>query len=167
MTRVSSETSIQNDGLICPITLELFRDPVIAGDGHAYERAAITRWILENGNSPLTRQSLRINDLRPDDRLKRRAARRRNSTVSYNARNNIVALPPLHEVPSTTTAEVAPNTTTTDPAEETIVSKCLTVLYGCCCLFIFAAPPITGFVVALIFSLRASSSNSSGIIDFF
>ncbi len=29
----------------CPITHEVMRDPVMAADGHSYERAAITRWI--------------------------------------------------------------------------------------------------------------------------
>ncbi len=37
-----------NDDFICPITYQIFRDPVIAGDGYTYERAAIVRWILEN-----------------------------------------------------------------------------------------------------------------------
>jgi len=31
--------------MLCPISCELMRDPVIAADGHTYERAAITRWI--------------------------------------------------------------------------------------------------------------------------
>ena len=30
--------SKDDDCLICPITLELFRDPVLAEDGHTYER---------------------------------------------------------------------------------------------------------------------------------
>ena len=30
--------------LVCPITQEVFRDPVIAEDGHTYERTAILRW---------------------------------------------------------------------------------------------------------------------------
>ncbi|CAF1551175.1 unnamed protein product, partial [Adineta steineri] len=38
--------------------MELFRDPVIANDGHVYERVAITKWINEHGTSPFTRQPL-------------------------------------------------------------------------------------------------------------
>jgi hypothetical protein len=30
--------------LICPITQELMRDPVVAEDGYTYEREAILRW---------------------------------------------------------------------------------------------------------------------------
>jgi serine/threonine protein kinase len=44
--------------LCCPITLELFHDPVIAQDGHTYERQAIEDWIRVNHTSPLTRQPL-------------------------------------------------------------------------------------------------------------
>ena len=52
-----------NDSLICPITLELFRDPVLALDGHTYERKAIEDWIRQNGTSPLTRQELSLGHL--------------------------------------------------------------------------------------------------------
>ena len=33
------------DDFICPITLELFIDPVVAADGLTYERAAIQKWL--------------------------------------------------------------------------------------------------------------------------
>ena len=32
------------DYLVCPIILEVFVDPVVAADGHTYERAAIENW---------------------------------------------------------------------------------------------------------------------------
>lgn len=50
----------------CPITLETFRDPVVAEDGQTYERSAITKWIIEGGTSPFTRQPLNVNALRPN-----------------------------------------------------------------------------------------------------
>lgn len=42
--------------LICPITQEIFGTPVIASDGHAYEREAIETWLLRNTSpsSPVT-----------------------------------------------------------------------------------------------------------------
>ena len=98
MAQTSDEKSDENDDLICPITLEPFRDPVTAKDGHVYEREAVTRWILEHGTSPFTREPLRISDLRSNNHLRDLAARRRNSTVSYNARNHSVTLPPLRRV---------------------------------------------------------------------
>ena len=43
------------DELLCPITLELLRDPVVlAGDGKVYEREAIAAWLARHATSPLT-----------------------------------------------------------------------------------------------------------------
>jgi hypothetical protein len=52
--------------LMCPITSDIFRKPVVAGDGHTYERSAIVRWLTTKHTSPLTGkpmedQSLRVN----------------------------------------------------------------------------------------------------------
>ncbi|CAF1020715.1 unnamed protein product [Didymodactylos carnosus] len=52
-----------SDSLTCPITCDLFRDPVVAADGHTYEREAIVKWIHENGTSPITRQRITIDTL--------------------------------------------------------------------------------------------------------
>lgn len=38
--------------LTCPITLQTMVEPVIAPDGHTYERSAIETWIREKGTSP-------------------------------------------------------------------------------------------------------------------
>jgi hypothetical protein len=40
--------------LTCPITLEIMRDPVIAADGHTYERANIEEWLATHDTSPRT-----------------------------------------------------------------------------------------------------------------
>ncbi|CAF1642425.1 unnamed protein product, partial [Didymodactylos carnosus] len=60
-----------HDSLICPITFDLFRDPVVAEDGHTYEREAIISWIRKHGTSPLTREPLTIEALRPNRTLKK------------------------------------------------------------------------------------------------
>ncbi|CAF1446772.1 unnamed protein product [Adineta steineri] len=52
-----------DDALLCPITLELFRNPVVAQDGHTYERQAIEEWIRKYGTSPLTNQQLSLEHL--------------------------------------------------------------------------------------------------------
>lgn len=43
----------------CPITLERCNDPVIASDGHIYERDAIMGHMTSSMRSPLTRESLK------------------------------------------------------------------------------------------------------------
>ena len=45
---------------ICPLTYEVFHDPVVASDGQTYERAAIERWLSTSTMSPLTGQPLRL-----------------------------------------------------------------------------------------------------------
>ena len=37
---------------VCSITLELMRDPVVASDGHSYERASIEDELRGSGLSP-------------------------------------------------------------------------------------------------------------------
>jgi hypothetical protein len=39
---------------ICPITMDIFKDPVIATDGHTYDRSAIETWFKNNSTSPKT-----------------------------------------------------------------------------------------------------------------
>jgi len=57
-----------DDSLLCPITLELFRDPVLAQDGHTYERQ---EWIQKNGRSPITDQQLSLEHLYPNYAIKK------------------------------------------------------------------------------------------------
>lgn len=38
---------------ICPITQELFEDPVLASDGETYERSAIEQWFAQRAGSPV------------------------------------------------------------------------------------------------------------------
>jgi len=49
--------NIPNDWL-CPISLSIMKDPVIAQDGHTYEREAITQWFATNDRSPKTNEPL-------------------------------------------------------------------------------------------------------------
>ena len=57
MSSFSSENQ-----LCCPITYEIFEDPVKMPDGHTYERAAITKALLGNGLSPITRIPMKIEE---------------------------------------------------------------------------------------------------------
>ncbi|KAK9504366.1 hypothetical protein O3M35_010714 [Rhynocoris fuscipes] len=57
---------------LCPITHQLMRDPVIANDGHTYERSAIEAWFL-NGHttSPMTNNCLATTALDPNIELRK------------------------------------------------------------------------------------------------
>ena len=44
--------------LQCPISHEIMVNPVVAEDGHTYEREALARWLSEKNSSPLTGQPM-------------------------------------------------------------------------------------------------------------
>lgn len=56
--------------LRCPITMDIMMDPVIAADGHSYERAAVERWFLTHRTSPMTGAVLTSSVVMPNHRLR-------------------------------------------------------------------------------------------------
>ena len=55
---------------VCYITRDIMVDPVIAEDGHSYERSAIERWYEEHTTSPLTSENIDTN-LFPNHNLRK------------------------------------------------------------------------------------------------
>lgn len=63
------------DAICCPITQEVVHEPVLlVGDGHTYERAAITEWLRDHNTSPLTNQILDDLTLVPNHAVKKMVA---------------------------------------------------------------------------------------------
>jgi len=95
------------DELVCPITLELMRDPVVlAGDGKVYEREAIEAWLAKECTSPMTGLALGDATLSPDEASRAkadeyRASRRSkpNSTFGNGPPSTFPA--PSHASPAT------------------------------------------------------------------
>ena len=58
------------DALVCPISMELMRDPVMAMDGHTYERGPIERWLADHQTSPKTNEPLPSTTLVPNHAVK-------------------------------------------------------------------------------------------------
>ena len=52
--------------IVCPITDEIMQDPVMAADGHTYERRAITEWLAHHTTSPITNLALDHTNLMPN-----------------------------------------------------------------------------------------------------
>ena len=50
--------SIEEEMLICPISQDLIKDPVLCEDGHIYEKDQITSWWNTNKTSPITRNKI-------------------------------------------------------------------------------------------------------------
>lgn len=52
------------DDFICPLTLNIIRDPVMVQSGRSFERHAILEWLRRgNATCPLTRQPMQVSDL--------------------------------------------------------------------------------------------------------
>lgn len=58
------------DNLKCPITLDLFEDPVVTCDGHSYSRWAICKWLMKSNKSPMTDLELQSTVCFPNTVLK-------------------------------------------------------------------------------------------------
>jgi len=54
------------DVYYCPITCDLMHSPVIDKDGNTFEKVAVENWIVVNGKSPVTRNPMSLEDLRPN-----------------------------------------------------------------------------------------------------
>ena len=55
---------------LCPITYSIMTDPVIADDGYTYERSSIMSWLSQKNVSPMTRQTMSLNSLKPNRLIK-------------------------------------------------------------------------------------------------
>ena len=58
------------DEYICPITQVVMVDPVLGSDGRSYERSAITEWLRTHNTSPLTREVMTAESLKPNYALR-------------------------------------------------------------------------------------------------
>jgi hypothetical protein len=59
-----------SEALCCPITHEVFVDPVVAADGITYERSAIVDWLSTHDTSPMTNTVLPNLQLHPNSLVK-------------------------------------------------------------------------------------------------
>lgn len=66
-----ADTALPPDDFMCPITQELMVDPVLAADGHTYERKAIERWLLTKTTSPKTGLALEMRAVFPNHLVRR------------------------------------------------------------------------------------------------
>lgn len=58
---------------LCPISIQLMRDPVIVATGMTYDRESIEKWLFtcKNSTCPMTKQELPNTDLTPNHNLRR------------------------------------------------------------------------------------------------
>lgn len=63
---MQDESEVAPSGFVCPITLELMVDPVMAADGQSYERSAIETWLKGNDTAPKTNIPLPNKNITPN-----------------------------------------------------------------------------------------------------
>jgi hypothetical protein len=154
MEKISSSPIPEHHDFICPITLDVYRDPVLAGDGHVYERIAIVQWIKQHGTSPLTREPLNVNDLRSKENIKQLCQSNRSNSVIYSCQTNMISLPSLPIVQSNALSGRR------TPWKQRCNIKCaLSIIMA---ISLIASPFI--IVTSVIFCLRPSNSISSSKI---
>eukprot|EP00210_Caulerpa_lentillifera_P006930 g6626.t1 len=66
--------------IYCPITFEVMQDPVLAADGHTYERKAIEQWLCQSKESPVTRKPISSDVLIPNLAIKHLINRNSNTS---------------------------------------------------------------------------------------
>ena len=68
-TEATARTSVFSKGTeplkdwLCPITLLLMTNPVVAADGYTYEKSAIEGWFQKHSTSPLDRSAITVKTL--------------------------------------------------------------------------------------------------------
>ncbi|CAK4724697.1 hypothetical protein LEN26_018362 [Aphanomyces euteiches] len=58
------------ESFLCPISQEVMEDPVVASDGHSYDRKSIQRWFEHKCSSPVTNAWLSSSQLVPNHTLR-------------------------------------------------------------------------------------------------
>lgn len=51
------------DYLVCQLSFNLLKDPVISPSGYTYERSELEKWVNEFHNDPITREKLEMNQV--------------------------------------------------------------------------------------------------------
>jgi len=62
---------IEIEAFQCPISMEVMDDPVVAADGHSYERLCIEQWLRKQDRSPLNNTRLASKRLIPNHTLRK------------------------------------------------------------------------------------------------
>lgn len=64
------EVEVPPKHIVCPITMEIMKDPVIVVNGDSYERTAIESWFKDNSTLPLSNEVITDKRLYPNTALK-------------------------------------------------------------------------------------------------
>lgn len=80
---------------LCPISQERMRDPVTCTDGHSYDRANISKWLLEKDTSPVTGKTLESRQLIPNHALRNAIEDWEDALARRRLQSPVVSVSPL------------------------------------------------------------------------
>uniref|UniRef100_A0A7S2GFA9 U-box domain-containing protein n=1 Tax=Haptolina brevifila TaxID=156173 RepID=A0A7S2GFA9_9EUKA len=111
---------------LCPITQDVMEDPVVCADGHSYERAAITQWLLARDTSPCTNAPLLHKNVVPNHALRNLIAEVRGVRRPITLEEHVAAATPccpeeLDDSQDSTATSTAP-TSETEPEPAPVVA---------------------------------------------
>lgn len=69
-TELELEDETVPQEFLCPLTMDVMKDPVVTKYGQSYEREAILEWLVGSKTDPMTRQPLRLRDIITNHNLK-------------------------------------------------------------------------------------------------
>jgi hypothetical protein len=64
--------STMPEEFICPLTLDIMKEPIMTRWGHNYEREALMKWMERHDDCPLTRNALTLQDIIVNRALKQK-----------------------------------------------------------------------------------------------
>jgi len=112
---------------ICPITQDVMEDPVVCADGHSYERAAITQWLLARDTSPCTNAPLLHKNVVPNHALRNLIAEVRGVRRPITLEEHVAAATPccpeeLDDSQDSTATATAPTSEGSAPEPAPVVA---------------------------------------------
>jgi len=54
----SLDVAVPPKHIVCPITMDIMKDPVVVVNGESYERKAIETWFIKNSTLPLSNETI-------------------------------------------------------------------------------------------------------------
>jgi hypothetical protein len=81
---VTAESEARSE-IVCPLTKQLFVDPVVTVYGHSYEREALLKYVREHGSiDPIAQRPINIGQLTPNTVVKNLIGTLRQAEKSFN-----------------------------------------------------------------------------------
>ncbi|MED6108785.1 hypothetical protein PIB30_027476 [Stylosanthes scabra] len=110
---------------VCPISLEIMKDPVIVSTGITYDRESIEKWLLKNKTCPVTKQALEILDLTPNHTLRRLIQAWCTLNASHGVERIPTPKPPVNKEQVSKLIKDASSSSSYNDDQDSLLSQCL------------------------------------------